>query len=82
MRFGGQLFRQTVGIPNGTNCASLLDDLFLYSYENEFYCIKFLSAIGNLLWFWTKKWVEILIVPSFRLKFDDITVTLSLIVLS
>ena len=25
-----------VGIPIGTNCATLLADLFLYSYENEF----------------------------------------------
>ena len=25
-----------VGIPMGTNCATLLADLFLYSYENEF----------------------------------------------
>ena len=25
-----------VGIPMGTNCAPLLTDLFLYSYENEF----------------------------------------------
>ena len=33
--FGGQLFRQMVGIPMGTNCAPLLADLFLYSYENE-----------------------------------------------
>ena len=36
VRFGGQLFRQTVGIPMGTNCAPLLADLFLYPYENEF----------------------------------------------
>ena len=36
VRFGGQLFRQMVGIPMGTNCAPLLVDLFLYSYENEF----------------------------------------------
>ena len=36
VRFGGQLFRQTVGIPMGTNCAPLLADLFLCSYENEF----------------------------------------------
>ena len=36
VRFGGQLFRQMVGIPMGTNCARLLADLFLYSYENEF----------------------------------------------
>ena len=25
-----------VGIPMGTNCAPLLADLFLYSYEDEF----------------------------------------------
>ena len=36
VRFGGQLVRQMVGIPMGTNCAPLLADLFLYSYENEF----------------------------------------------
>ena len=36
VRFGGQLFRQMVGIPMGTNCVPLLADLFLYSYENEF----------------------------------------------
>ena len=36
VRFGGQRFRQMVGIPVGTNCAPLLADLFLYSYENEF----------------------------------------------
>ena len=34
-RFGGRLFQQMVGIPVGTNCAPLLADLFLYSYENE-----------------------------------------------
>jgi hypothetical protein len=27
---------QGVGIPMGTNCAPLLADLFLYSYESEF----------------------------------------------
>ena len=36
VRFGGQLFRQMVGIPMVTNCAPLLADLFLSSYENEF----------------------------------------------
>jgi hypothetical protein len=30
------LFEQVVGIPMGTNCAPLLADLFLYSYESEF----------------------------------------------
>ena len=37
VRFGGQLFRQMVGIPLGTNCDPLLADLFLYSYENFLY---------------------------------------------
>jgi hypothetical protein len=34
--FGGRVFQQTVGIPMGTNCAPLLADLFLYSYEVDF----------------------------------------------
>ena len=36
VQFGGRLFREVTGIPMGTNCASSLADLFLYSYENEF----------------------------------------------
>ena len=36
VQFGGCLFHQVIGIPVGTNCAPLLADLFLYSYENEF----------------------------------------------
>jgi hypothetical protein len=34
--FGGTLLQQVFGIPMGTNCAPLLADLFLYSYESEF----------------------------------------------
>ena len=34
--FGDHVFQQSVGIPMGTNCAPLLADLFLYSYEAEF----------------------------------------------
>jgi hypothetical protein len=34
--FGEHVFQQSVGIPMGTNCAPLLSDLFLYSYEAEF----------------------------------------------
>jgi hypothetical protein len=34
--FVGTLFQQVVGIPMGTNCAPLLADLFLYSYELDF----------------------------------------------
>ena len=33
---GEQVFQQCVGIPMGKNCAPLLADLFLYSYETEF----------------------------------------------
>ena len=45
VRFGGQLFQQMVGIPMGTNCAPLLADLFLYSYENE--CLDKLIKEGK-----------------------------------
>ena len=34
--FGGRVFQQTVDIPMGANCAPLLADLFLYSYEADF----------------------------------------------
>ena len=31
--FSRKVFQQIVGIPMGTNCAPLLADIFLYSYE-------------------------------------------------
>jgi hypothetical protein len=34
--FGGRVFQQTVGIPISRNCAPLLANLFLYSYEADF----------------------------------------------
>ena len=34
--FAGKVFPQTVSIPMGTNCAPLLADIFLYSYEADF----------------------------------------------
>ena len=34
--FGTKLYRQTVGIPMGTNCAPLVADLFLFCYERDF----------------------------------------------
>ena len=34
--FGGRFHQQTVGIPQCTNCAPLLADLLLYSYEADF----------------------------------------------
>ena len=36
VQFGRCLFQQVIGIPMITNCAPLLTDLFLCSYENEF----------------------------------------------
>ena len=43
--FGGKVFQQIVGIPIGTNCAPLLADIFLYSYEAEF--IQYLLSTGK-----------------------------------
>ena len=43
--FGGKVFQQIVGIPMGTNCAPLLADIFLYSYEAEF--IQSLLSTGR-----------------------------------
>ena len=31
--FAGKVFKQTVGIPMGTDYAPLLTDIFMYSYE-------------------------------------------------
>ena len=43
--FGGKVFQQIVGIPMGTNCAPLLADIFLFSYEAEF--IQSLLSTGK-----------------------------------
>ena len=43
--FAGKVFQQIVGIPMGTNCAPLLADIFLYSYEAEF--IQSLLSAGK-----------------------------------
>ena len=36
IRFGNKVYRQTIGIPMGTNCAPLAEDLFLFCYERDF----------------------------------------------
>ena len=46
--FGGTVFQQTIGIPMGTNCAPLLKDIYLYSYEPEI-VQKLLSNKQNTL---------------------------------
>ena len=40
-----KVFQQIVDIPMGTNCASMLTDIFLYSYEAEF--IQSLLSVGK-----------------------------------
>ena len=49
VKFGGCLFRWVIGIPMGTNCAPLIADFFLYSYESEFLDNMIRSGIGKLL---------------------------------
>ena len=60
VQFGGHIFRQMIGIPMRTSCTSLLADLFLYSYENEFLdnMIRRLAAWFNLCY----KYIDDLIV--------------------
>ena len=41
--FGSNLYRQIVGIPIVTNCAPLVADLFLLSYERD----SILSLLDN-----------------------------------
>ena len=43
--FAGKVFQQIIGIPMGTNCAPLLADIYLYSYEAEF--IQYLLSVGK-----------------------------------
>ena len=35
-RSNSKLYRQTIGIPMGTNCTPLVADLFLFCYERDF----------------------------------------------
>ena len=36
IQFGTKLYGQVDGIPMGTNCTPLVDDLFLFCYEGDF----------------------------------------------
>ena len=36
IRFGTKLYRQTIGIPMGTDCTLLVADWFLFCYERDF----------------------------------------------
>ena len=35
IRYGSKLYPQIIGFPKGTNCASLVADLFLFCYETD-----------------------------------------------
>ena len=35
IQFGTKLYRQVVKIPMGTNCATLVAELFLFCYERD-----------------------------------------------
>ena len=35
-QFDDMVYQQIVGIPMGTNCAPLINDLYLYCYERDF----------------------------------------------
>ena len=59
--FRGKVFQQIVGIPMDKNCAPLLADIFLYSYEADF--IQSLFSVG-------KKKLESQF--NFTLRFDDV----------
>ena len=48
IRFGSKLYRQIVGIPMGTNCAPLVDDLFC-SVMRETSCCPFKRIINLVL---------------------------------
>ena len=67
---GGELSKQIVDIPMGTNCAPLLDNLFLYFYQNEVFLDNSsrrakesllessISVIDNLISFNNKRFKE------------------------
>ena len=46
---GGEVFQQVIGIPMGTNCAPLLADIVLYSYEAEFIQTLIRSGKSHLI---------------------------------
>ena len=47
IKIGNYLYRKCIGIPMGTNCAPLLANLLLYSYEVEFLRSMKKSKVGK-----------------------------------
>ena len=50
IRFGTKLFRQTIGIPMGTNCAPLVADLFLFLLWERFHEVSLTWKSGWHYW--------------------------------
>ena len=48
MQFEGMVYKQIVGIPKGTNCASLIADLFLFVMRGIL-CLTFTNRNGTTL---------------------------------
>ena len=49
VHFDGMDYQQIVRIPMDTNCAPLIDDLFLYCYEGDFMSILQISKRFDLM---------------------------------
>ena len=49
IRFGTKLYRQTIGIPMGTNCAPLVADFFFFFFFFFFFCneIDFMKSLSR-----------------------------------
>ena len=67
---GDQVFKQTVGIPMGTDCAPLLANLFLFFYEYNYVKEKLKTNHASALkWRYTARYIDDLLTinnPSFQ----------------
>ena len=50
IRFGTKLYRQTIGIPMGTNCVPLVADLFFFCYERDFMTSLSRENQADIIW--------------------------------
>ena len=48
VKFNNTIYRQTVGIPMGTDCAPDLANIFLFSYEYKYVCCLIESGSGDV----------------------------------
>ena len=70
MAAGDQVFKQTVGIPTGTDCVPLLANVFLFFYE---YKLRLIATA--LKWRYTARYIDDLLTinnPSFQNELHNI----------